>query len=92
MVHCDSWSRDDLEEIFDASEDFFNDDLGGNDTISSATPLRSVFGFENSTRYEAIGSISVRVAIKTFFQCHLTKPGNDRCHVRGYPIARRRWS
>ena len=50
---------DDLKEVFEAEESFFAKDLGSNDTLESATLLRSSSSFASGSRYETIGSISV---------------------------------
>ncbi|MCG8448142.1 MAG: hypothetical protein MI725_01005, partial [Pirellulales bacterium] len=49
---------DELEDIFDEDDDFFNEDLGTNDSAQTATVLDPSAGFADGTRFESTGSIS----------------------------------
>ncbi|MGL4513989.1 MAG: Ig-like domain-containing protein [Lacipirellulaceae bacterium] len=48
---------DDLDDVFDAAEDYFRDDLGVNDSLATATPLADAAGFATSARYETLASV-----------------------------------
>ncbi len=51
-------SRDDLAKLFDAEDEFYNDDGGTNETASMGTELCTTNGFIEGTRYQTLGSIT----------------------------------